>query len=404
MATADTLHDDLIAAVRAAAPHAVALRRDLHRMPEPGGDEVQTAARIAEELADMSATVRTGVGGQGVVADLHGRREGGYVLLRADMDALPMEDRSEEEYRSLHPGYSHACGHDGHMAILLGTVHVLAQLRPRLAGRVRFVFQPAEEKATGAKAMLADGLLDDGRPDAALALHAWPELPSDVVASRPGVIAASLDPFAVRVRGHGGHSARPHRARNPLDGMARLIQVLPTLSSPERTVTICMSMAGGSDNVIPEEGTLAGSARALDEELQRQTRQAIRELAHQACDPLELCAEVSFRSSCPPVINDGRLFEELVAMGREFSRFVQVRQLDAPSMGGEDFAVFAQQIPGLLIRLGTGNPEADGNAPLLHTPEFAFNDRAVPTGMLVLAGMALRLCSPDRSSPKSVDA
>jgi amidohydrolase len=378
---------DLIAAVERVAPRAVALRRDLHRIAEPSGREVETAGRVAKELARMELAVRTGVGGTGVTADWETGRPGPFVLLRADMDALPIEDRSPAACRSLNPGYSHACGHDGHTAILVGVVEVLKRQEAALAGRVRFVFQPAEELATGARAMIAAGVLADGRPDAVLALHAWPGLAVDTVASRPGVMGASHDAFTIEVRGRGGHSARPDQALNPLDGMARLLQELPTLSSSERVVTICTARAGTSDNVIPDRGTLTGTTRALDEGLRQRTKVEIEERAARLLAPLGLSATVAFREGCPPVVNDQNLFSELCEVGKTLGPHVRVREVEAASMGAEDFAVFLNEAPGLLIRLGMG-----ADSPLLHTPEFSFNDEAVPTGMLALTGMVLRVC------------
>lgn len=378
---------DLIAAVERVAPHVVALRRDLHRIAEPSGREVKTAARVAQELVRWELAVKTGIGGTGVTADMDTGRPGPLVLLRADMDALPIEDRSPAECRSLNPGYSHACGHDGHTAILVGVVEVLKGFEAALAGRVRFVFQPAEEPATGARAMIAAGVLADGRPDAVLALHAWPGLSADTVACRPGVMGASHDALSIQVRGRGGHSARPDQARNPLDGMARLVQELPALSSSERVVTICTARAGTSENVIPDQGTLTGTTRALDERLRQRTKVDIEERVAQLLAPLGLSATVEFREGCPPVVNDGRLFSELCEVGKTLDPYVRVRKVEAPSMGAEDFAVFLHEAPGLLIRLGMG-----ADSPLLHTPEFSFNDEALPTGMLALAGMVLRVC------------
>lgn len=394
MAQAENPYADLISAVRRVAGHAVTLRRDLHRIPEPSGQEVETAARVAKELAQAGLDPRTGVGGTGVTADLETGRPGPFLLLRADMDALPVDDRSPEQYRSLHPGYSHCCGHDGHTATLVGVVNVLRDVQEKLSGRIRFVFQPAEEKAAGAKAMLAAGLLADGRPDAVLALHAWPALRTGTVASRAGVIGASSDGFTIEVHGRGGHSARPDNARNPLDGMARLVQALPSLSSPERVVTICTARAGSTDNVIPETGTLGGTLRALDEDLRERTKNDIQEQTRAICTTLGLSATVSIREGSPPVVNDAGLFSHLCQMARALEPHVRVEEVEAPSMGAEDFAVYMQQAPGLLIRLGMGV-----DSPLLHTPEFAFNDDALPTGMLVLAGMVLRLCSQGAVTP-----
>lgn len=383
---------DLIVAVRRVAARVVALRRDLHRIAEPSGREVKTAARVAKELAETDVTLQTGVAGTGVTADLETGRPGPFVVLRADMDALPVEDRSPAEGRSVHPGYSHCCGHDGHTAILLGAVRVLGILRERLSGRIRFVFQPAEENATGAKAMLAAGVLADDRAVAVLALHAWPGLPTDTVESRPGVVGASNDAFTIDVRGRSGHSARPEEALNPLGGMARLIEALPKLSSPQRMVTLCTARAGRTNNVIPEIGTLTGTSRALNEDLRQRTKSEIQQQAAALCAALGLSATVSFQEGCPPLVNDPELYWQLCRLGQALQPQVRVREVDAPSMGAEDFAFFMQEAPGLFIHLGMG-----ADSPLLHTPEFLFNDEAVPTGITVLAAMALRLCAREKA-------
>jgi len=265
---------------------------------------------------------------------------------------------------------------------------VLSRLQEGLTGQIRFVFQPAEETATGAQAMLAAGVLGQAQPDAALALHATPGLAPDTVTCRAGVIGASNDAFTITVRGQGGHSARPHEACNPLDGMARLLQDLPALSTSRRVVTICTAHAGNSKNVIPETGVLTGTARCLDEGLRRHTKAEIEAQAQTLCASLDLDATIVFQEGCPSVQNDAGLFARLQDVGRALHGHLHVQETAAPSMGGEDFAFFTQQAPGLLLRLGVGT-----DSPLLHTPEFSFNDDAVPTGMLALAGLALQLCT-----------
>jgi amidohydrolase len=377
---------DLIARVQDVTDRTIALRRDLHRIPEASGQELKTSARVLQELGELDVAVQSEVAGTGVVVDLDTERPDPLIVLRADMDALPMEDRSAESYRSLHPGLAHTCGHDGHTAILIGVVHVLSHLREGLTGRIRFVFQPAEETASGAQAMLAAGVLGQDPPEAILALHACPGIATDTVTCRAGVIAASNDAFTITVQGQGGHSARPHQARNPLDGMARLLQGLPALSTQQRVITICTAHAGNSKNVIPETGILAGTARCLDEVLRQRSKTDIEEQAQALCAPLDLHASVVFQEGCPSVQNDARLFSRFQDMGQALHPLLHVEEAEGPSMGGEDFAFFTQQAPGLLLRLGVGI-----HSPLLHTPEFSFNDDAIPTGMLAFAGLVLQL-------------
>jgi amidohydrolase len=280
------------------------------------------------------------------------------------------------------------------MAILLGVARVLHGRRRRLAGRVRFLFQPAEEAAGGARTMIADGALDGMAPDAILALHGWPGLATDVVAARPGIMMASNDGFIVHVQGRGGHGARPDAARNPLPGLARAIEKLTALTRDDRVVSVCMVQAGEKNNVIPSRGILEGTCRALTSAVREETREAIRAAAQEACAGTGLQAEVLFQTGCPAVVNDTGLFDLFRAVGGELAGRLRVDTLDAPSMGSEDFSYFLEYGPGLIFRVGMGM-----EGPQLHTPAFDFNDAALGTGTTMLAALVWRLCAREEEAP-----
>ncbi|MHC4120729.1 MAG: M20 metallopeptidase family protein [Planctomycetota bacterium] len=244
----------------------VELRHRLHRIPEQGFCEVKTAAVIADELRKLDLDIRTDVGETGIVADLVTGRPGKYVAVRADMDGLPLKEATGADYASENEGFSHSCGHDGHAAALVGAARILAQIRDQLVGKVRFVFQPAEEICQGAGAMIDCGVLEPGPPEAILGFHAWPGLPSDTVACRKGTMMASCDVLTIKVSGKGGHGARPELARNPLVGMARVVDALSTLDNHERIVSLCTARVGSQANIIAGSGRLSGTVRALNQQ------------------------------------------------------------------------------------------------------------------------------------------
>lgn len=366
----------------------VQLRRRLHRVPEAGFQERKTAAIIAEQLAGLGLDVRTGVARTGVVADLVTGRSGAYVAVRADMDGLRVRESSGLDYASEHVGYAHCCGHDGHAAAVVGTARVLSQIRDQLVGKVRFIFQPAEETCRGAQAMIESGILGPDPPDAILSLHAWPGLPVDTVACRRGTVMASCDVLTIAVTGKGGHGARPELARNPLSGMARVVEALSELNNDERVVSLCTARVGTRSNVIAERGRLSGTVRALNARVRETTMGEIVAAVREACEPLGLHGKASFGATSPAVIVDERLYAVFEQVGAEMLGGDKVVELEKPSMGSEDFGVYLEHVPGLLFRVGMGADCAD-----LHRGEFDFNDQALRTAMLMLCGMTVRVCA-----------
>jgi len=365
----------------------IELRHRLHRVPEPGFCETQTASLIAEELGRFGLEVRTGIGQTGIIADLVTGRSGAYVAVRADMDGLPLNESTGAEYASENEGYAHCCGHDGHAAAVVGTAGVLSQIRDQLVGKVRFIFQPAEEICRGARAMIEGGAFDPDPPDAILGVHAWPGLPPDSVACRKGTMMASCDVLTVRVSGKGGHGARPESARNPLLGMARVVEKLAKLDNHERIVSLCTARVGKQANIIAGRGKLTGTMRALSPRVREMTMGEIISVVDEACRPLALHGKVSFDAMSPAVIVDERLHQVFRQVGAELLGASKVLELERPSMGSEDFGAYLEHVPGLLFRVGMGADSAD-----LHRPEFDFNDDALGTAMLMLSGMTVRVC------------
>jgi amidohydrolase len=267
---------------------------------------------------------------------------------------------------------------------LLGAARTLVELKDRLRGRVRFLFQPAEEISRGAMEMIEAGVLFDRVPDAMFTLHTWPKLPVGHVGSRPGTITAGSDSFAIRVIGEGGHGARPHLARNPLLGMSHLIEALSSMTAPNRVVSPCVAHAGSKVNVIPELGEISGTVRTLNEEIRRSTLQEIEETVGRLCEDRGLECEIDFDAGCPPVVVDAELYQLFSRVGRELLGDDRVERLDSSSMGSEDFGHYLTHVPGLLFRLGMGL-----DSPELHNPRFDFNDDALESGITMLVGLAL---------------
>jgi hippurate hydrolase len=368
----------------------VALRHDLHAHPELGFEEHRTAGVVAEWLERHGLEVRTGVAGTGVVGTLCGEMgEGTIVGFRADMDALPIEEQNDLPYRSRHPGKMHACGHDGHTAILLGAAAVLAQWRRQLRGAVSFYFQPAEEGVSGARAMLAEGILRQMSPKWVVALHGRPNLPLGSIGIRAGAMMASADTFDIQLKGRGGHAALPHLTDDPVVAGAQLVQALQTLvgreSAPSDPVVLSVTQfhAGNTYNVLPQEARLAGTVRCLREETRRRMCRRLEQLVYTTTQAWHLQGRFEWHEGVPVLWNHEQVVARIAqvaegAFGRE-----KVIWLEHPLMGAEDFAHFAQAVPSAMFFLGLGDI-ADW-----HTACFDFPDEAIAPGVEMFVRLAL---------------
>jgi IAA-amino acid hydrolase len=382
---------------QAIAEQLVMWRRTIHQHPERSFQEVKTARYVAEALQRMGIDVRTGVGGTGVVGRLRGRAAGHdapTVALRADMDALPIQEETGLPFASQVPGAMHACGHDAHVACLLGAATLLAE-KPPQRGEVRFLFQPSEETVDiegkgGAARMVDDGAMHG--VDAIAGLHTWPEVPAGQVSLSPGPQMAAAGKFQAEIRGQGGHGAAPHQTVDPIVLAAQAILALQTVVSRRLdpteagVVTIGTIHGGTQDNIIPESVMLTGTLRSLSSEVYDQL---VHEVRHTLGVVRALCGdfEVSFTAGYPVTSNDPGLTALVTQVARDLlgeSAVIPAK----PVMKGEDFALLATHVPGCYMRLGTGFP---GEPPRKHhDPHFDIDERALPIGAAILAETALR--------------
>lgn len=374
----------------------VSIRRDIHAHPELGFQEVRTAGIVARMLRSLGYEVHTGIGKTGVVGVLYGKESdsGLSIGLRADMDALPIHESSARPYRSTREGVMHACGHDGHTAVLLGTARYLAETR-RFNGRVVLIFQPAEEGLGGAKAMLDDGLFDRFHCDAIYALHNWPGLPPGVIGVNPGPMMAAADQFEIVIRGKGGHGAHPYQTVDPVVIAAQVITAMQTIVSrnvpaPDAAVlSITAVHAGGLDamNVIPHEARMVGTVRTFNPVVQEQIVDRMREILDGIGSAFKARIDLQYKRLFPATINTPHHAELVADVAAElFGEDRVVRHL-VPSMGSEDFSFLLQQRPGAYFRLGQGGAESGC---VLHNAAFDFNDAVIPEGCAMFARLVER--------------
>ena len=384
-----------------------AIRHDLHRHPELSYEEQRTAGVVARELEAAGVAVKAGMaGGTGVLgylpATVPGREGAPSVALRADMDALPITEDTGTPYASETPGVMHACGHDGHTAMLVGTARALAQVEHR-PNPVTFVFQPAEEGGAGGKRLCDEGALlgaeggGIGNPVGRIfGLHGWPNVPVGTVASRPGPLLAAVDDFDVMIRGVGGHAAYPHLAKDPVVAAAGVVQALQSIASrgvsPVDAVvcTVGSIHAGNANNVIPDSVRLTGTIRTLRAETRRLARERFYEVAESAARALGCRAEIDWHEGYPVTTNDDAATERFFEIARATLGNERVQLFPEPGMGGEDFSYYGQHVPACFFLLGLLPKGADPAAvPQLHQAQFDFNDDAIATGIETFCALAL---------------
>ncbi len=387
------MSDPIRQAAQALAEETVQTRRDFHMHPEIAFEEERTSSIIAEKLEALGLSVRRGVGQTGVVAVLDSGKPGKTVLMRADIDALPIHEENETAYRSLHPGKMHACGHDGHAAVLLSAAKILSERKDELAGKLVFVFQPAEEVVGGAKAMLEDGALDGLRPDHSIGLHLSSTHPTGLVAVRTGPSMAASDAFRIVIHGRGGHAARPQDAIDPILIAANLITTLQSLVSREAdpvdqaVVSITSVQAGSAYNIIPEELELKGTLRTFLAPTREHLKNRLEEVTHGVAQTLRGQAALEWLHGSPAVVNDAELTERF----REVARAVvgAERLSDAPQiMGGDDMALWLEAAPGSYFFVGAANPDKGSDFPH-HHPRFDLDEDALPVAVELLTKGAL---------------
>ncbi len=377
----------------------VALRRDLHAHPELAYEEIRTSKIVAQRLRDLGMEVWTGIGQTGVVGVLRGALPGPCILVRADMDALPITEENDWEWKSSVAGKMHACGHDCHVSIGLTVARLLCAERSTLRGTIKFMFQPAEEGFAGASKMIADGVLDDGkfgpRPDRALALHVWSEIEVGKVATKSGPIMACADEFQATIFGTGGHGAMPHQTIDPIVIAAQIVIALQTTISRNLdplqpgVVTVGKVIAGSAHNVIPGQADLCGTLRSFDPTVRALLERRCREIIEELPKAFGARGEWHYQPGYPPTVNDERVTKLVQSaivktVGEENSiPFV-------PVMGAEDFSFVLQEIPGCYFFVGGRNPAIDavyGH----HHPKFNIDERALEIGARVMVA-AVKEC------------
>jgi len=387
----DTLLADFLTSCM---PEVIRLRRHLHRFPELSGQEIKTAQLVAETCAELGLAVHPNLGGHGVLATLNVDDTLPWIALRADMDALPLQDTKAQDYRSSITEIAHACGHDAHTAMLLGVASVLTGMKDHLQTNVAFIFQPAEETCAGAAAMLADGLFAKLRPQAIYAFHVYPYLPSGSIGLREGVMCAAADMFDVEISGHGGHAARPHECTDVILVASHIIQslhhIVSRLINPQyaAVLTIGQIHGGHASNVIPEKVTFSGTFRSLNPETHEQIRSKMDRIIRMTAETWGATAQFSLRRATPVLSNSSKQLTHARRVFEQHIPGVSLVDIGEPSMGGEDFAEFLNEVPGCLFRLGTGSgPET--RYPL-HHPSFDIDESAMRIGVQALSLLALR--------------
>ncbi|MEA5583413.1 M20 family metallopeptidase [Nodularia harveyana UHCC-0300] len=378
------------------APRLIEIRRHLHSHPELSGEEYQTSAFVAGVLSSSGLHVEEGIGKTGVIGELQNTGTDERVLaIRTDMDALPIQERTELEYGSRISGVMHACGHDVHTTVGLGTAMVLSQIVEELGSQVRFLFQPAEEIAQGASWMVQDGAMKN--VSAILGVHVFPSIPAGSIGIRYGALTAAADDLEIIIIGESGHGARPHEAIDAIWIAAQVItalqQAISRTQNPLRPVVLSIGkiMGGRAPNVIADHVQLWGTVRSLHPETRTQLPSWIENIVANVCNSFGARYQVNYHQGVPSVQNDYAMTQLLQSSAEEAWSSDRVQVLPEPSLGAEDFSVYLEHAPGSMFRLGVGYKDRIINHPL-HHPEFEVDESAIITGVVTMAYAAYKYC------------
>ena len=372
------------------------MRRDFHQNPELSFEEFRTAEVVARELNLLGLDkIETGVAKTGVVAILEGGKPGPVVLLRFDMDALPIVEETGAEYTSQNPGVMHACGHDAHTAIGLAVAKILASHRDELSGTVKLVFQPAEEGLGGAELMVEEGVLENPKPDYSIAVHVWNDKPFNWLGITPGPIMAAAETFRAVITGKGGHGAAPHQTHDPIIAASHVVTALQTIASRnvpplESGVVSVTSIQGGTAfNIIPPAVELKGTIRTFTPEVREMVLERCKEITVGVAESLGCSAEVELDSVTPAVANDPDLVARVNKIASDLFPDAEIDN-NAVTMGSEDFAYLVQGVPGCFVFVGSANEEKGLDAPH-HHPKFDIDERALESAVALVASVAADL-------------
>lgn len=367
-------------------------RRDLHQIPETAYTEKKTSAYVLKHLTPLGLEIQTGIAEFGVVGLLKTGRPGPTLMIRADMDALPLNEETGLGFASTHQGAMHACGHDGHMAMVLGAATILNTIKDEFSGSIKFVFQPAEEGPGGAKPMIDAGVMDNPRVDYAIGCHLWPDIPAGTVGVKTGPFLAAMDNFEIKIIGRGGHGAMPHMCVDALEVGTQVVNALQRIVSRHMNplvpsvVTVGSFHAGTAFNIIPGEAILCGTTRTFDKEVWLSWQERIEGIVRGVCQSMGAKFELEYSRGYPPTINDEMMADTVRRCAAKVvgeDKVVEPRR----TMGGEDMAFYLEKAKGCYFAIGVGQ---EGAAPI-HNPAFDFNENVLPLGVEMYCRVALDL-------------
>jgi amidohydrolase len=373
-------------------PKIIDIRQHLHANPELSLREAQTFRFIRNQLKSLDLDILPPFLSTDVVALLKGKSVENNVTLRADMDALPIQEKNSIPYRSINSGVMHACGHDGHTAILIGAAIILEKLRKQLNGTVRFVFQPGEELVAAGKDLIEKGILNSPKPLAVLALHSWPGYPTGVICSRPGPLMAAADIYTIKIKGKGGHGSRPEQTSDPILIASNIINSMYLLPSRKFSaldsvvISICKISGGTNSNVIPDEVRMEGTARYFTKHVGEKIPQLLEDVIDKECKSFGAEYDLTYERPYIPVVNDSTIIKMCKEFTQNFMGESFWFDIAEPVMSSEDFSYYIDTIPGGMFFLGMGE-----NSPDLHVNSFNFNDKALRNGILFLVISTLGL-------------
>jgi len=376
-------------------------RRDLHRIPEVGYTEEKTSAYVADYLKREGLAVQTGIAQYGVLGLLETGKPGPTLMIRADMDALLLQEETGLEFASTHDGVMHACGHDAHMAMGLGAATVLNRIKKEFSGAVKFVFQPAEEGPGGAKPMIDEGVMENPKVDYAIGCHLWSEIPEGTIGARSGPFMAAMDRFDLKIIGQGGHGAKPHLCIDALEVGTQVVNALQRISSRHMhpleptVVTIGSFHAGTTFNIIPGEAEMCGTTRTFNLDVWNSWEQRLKKVIGGVCESMGADFELKFAKGYPPTVNDESMTEVVCRCAAEVVGPENV-VIPEPTMGGEDMSYFLQRAKGCFFVLGVGREGFAG----IHNPRFRFNEDVLPLGVETHCRVALELLGSEIQGSK----
>lgn len=378
----------------------IGLRRKIHENPELSLQEYDTTKLVRDYLTGLGIENYPNGEHTGAVGILKGKKPGPVIALRADMDALKLTENTGLPFASKNEGVCHACGHDLHTAVLLGTAKILKEYEEELCGTVKFIFQPAEEGYGGSKLMLAEGVMENPKVDYILACHTWPEMPGGSIGVRKGAMLGASDSFKLTVIGKGGHAAHPHKGVDPVVVAAYIITELQMIISRRVApvdpvvITIGHLTAGTVSNIIPGEAVMEGTVRTQDPETRKKVAEYIRDLAVGTARSMGADARLDYEFGCPPTMNDPEVIRQVSEAVTELLGPEKLLQVPVSSMGSEDFAFYLEQVPGAMFRIGTCDERPESGW-ALHNPSTLFDERAISAGIAAMAGSVFKIGNGD---------